>query len=55
MAELFVNALAKSAGIVTTSSNGTIGANATTITGISTVGVGVGYLIDNQHFRGVQK
>ena len=55
MAELFVNALAKSAGIVTTSSNGTIGANATTITGISTVGVGVGYLIDNQHFRGGAK
>ena len=55
MAELFVNALAKSAGIVTTSSNGTIGANATTITGISTVGVGLGYLIDNQHFRGGAK
>ena len=55
MAELFVNALAKSAGIVTTSSNGTIGANTTTITGISTVGVGVGYLIDNQHFRGGAK
>ena len=55
MAELFVNALAKSAGIVTTSSNGTIGANATIITGISTVGVGVGYLIDNQHFRGGAK
>ena len=55
MAELFVNALAKSAGIVTTSSNGTIGANAITITGISTVGVGVGYLIDNQHFRGGAK
>ena len=55
MAELFVNALAKSAGIVATSSNGTIGANATTITGISTVGVSVGYLIDNQHFRGGAK
>jgi len=55
MAELFVNALAKSAGIVTTSSNGTVAANATTITGISTVGVSVGYLIDNQHFRGGAK
>lgn len=55
MAELFVNALAKSAGIVTTSSNGTVAANATVITGISTVGVGVGYLIDNQHFRGGAK
>ena len=55
MAELFVNALAKSAGIVATSPNGTIGANATTITGISTVGVSVGYLVDNQHFRGGAK
>lgn len=55
MAELFVNALAKSAGIVTTSSNGTIGANATVITGISTVGVSVGYLVDTQHFRGGAK
>ena len=55
MAELFVNALAKSAGIVATSPNGTIGANTTVITGISTVGVGVGYLIDNQHFRGGAK
>ena len=55
MAELFVNALAKSAGIVTTSSNGTVAANATVITGISTVGVSVGYLVDNQHFRGGAK
>lgn len=55
MAELFVNALAKSAGIVTTSANGTIGANATTITGISTAGVSVGYLVDTQHFRGGAK
>ena len=55
MAELFVNALAKSAGIVTTSSNGTVAANATIITGISTVGVSVGYLVDNQHFRGGAK
>jgi len=55
MAELFVNALAKSAGIVTTSSNGAIAANASTITGISTAGVSVGYLIDNQHFRGGAK
>ena len=55
MAELFVNALAKSAGIVTTSSNGTVAANAIVITGISTVGVSVGYLVDNQHFRGGAK
>ena len=55
MAELFVNALAKSAGIVTTSPNGTVAANATVISGISTVGVSVGYLVDNQHFRGGAK
>lgn len=55
MAEVFVNSLTKSAGIVTTSSSGTIGATATTITGVSTAGVSVGYLVDNQHFRGGAK
>jgi len=55
MAELFVNALAKSAGIVTTSSNGTVAANAIIITGISTVGVSVGHLVDTPHFRGGAK
>jgi hypothetical protein len=52
MAEVFTNALKKSAGIVTTSSAATIGANATIITGISTIGVNVGDIVDNQHFRG---
>tara|TARA_B100000925_G_scaffold147419_1_gene110460 strand:+ start:424 stop:957 length:534 start_codon:yes stop_codon:yes gene_type:complete len=55
MAEVFTNALKKSAGIVTTSSNGTIGVTATAITGISTVGVSVGDLVDNQHFLGNAK
>ena len=55
MAELFVNALAKSAGIVTTSSNTSIGPNATVIAGVSTVNLGVGYLVVNQHFRGGTK
>ena len=55
MAEVFVNALAKSAGIVTTSSNTTILANASVISGISTVNLGVGYLVSNQHFRGGTK
>ena len=55
MAEVFVNSLTKSAGIVTTSSNGSIAAETTTITGISTAAVGVGYLVDNQHFRGGAK
>jgi len=55
MAEVFVNALAKSAGIVTTSSNTSVGSNATVITGVSTVNLGVGYLVNNQHFRGGTK
>ena len=55
MAEVFVNALAKSAGIVTTSSNTSIGPNATVIAGVSTVNLGVGYLVVNQHFRGGTK
>tara|TARA_R110001606_G_C15384913_1_gene650869 strand:- start:1101 stop:1634 length:534 start_codon:yes stop_codon:yes gene_type:complete len=55
MAEVFTNALKRSAGIVTTSSAAAIGANATTITGISTVGVSVGDMVDTQHFRGGTK
>ena len=55
MAESFVNSLTRSAGIVTSSSSATIVANATTISGISTAGVGVGYLVDSQHFRGGAK
>ena len=55
MAESFVNSQTRSAGIVTTSSAGSIGAGATIITGISTVAVSVGDLVDNQHFRGGAK
>ena len=55
MAEVFVNALAKSTGIVTTSSNTSVGPNATVIAGVSTVNLGVGYLVNNQHFRGGTK
>ena len=55
MAESFVNALAKSAGIVTTSSNCSVGAGATIISGISSVNLEVGYLVNNQHFRGGTK
>ena len=50
MAEAFSNKLARAAGIVTTSSAGSIGALATTITGISTAGVSVGSLIDNSNY-----
>jgi len=55
MAESFVNALAKAAGIVTTSTNCSVGANATVISGVSTVNLGVGYLVNNQHFGGGTK
>ena len=55
MAEVFVNSLTSTAGVVTTSSAGQIPANSTTITGISTANVGLGYMIDNQHFRGGAK
>ena len=55
MAEVFVNALAKSAGIVTTSTNCTVGMTTTVIAGVSTVNLGVGYLVNNQHFRGGTK
>ena len=55
MAEVFVNALAKSAGIVTTSPNASLGFTTTTISGISTTNLGVGYLVNNQHFRGGTK
>ena len=55
MAEVFVNSQTRAAGIVTTSTGGTIGAKATVISGISTVGVAVGYMVDTQHFRGGAK
>jgi len=55
MAESFTNALKRAVGIVTTSSSGSIGANATTITGISTADVAVGYLVDNTNFIGGTK
>jgi hypothetical protein len=50
MAESFSNSFTRAAGIVTTSTNGSIGANATVITGISTVGVAVSALVDNGNF-----
>jgi len=50
MAEAFSNKLTRAAGIVTTSSSGTIGVTTTIITGISTVGVAVSDLVDNTNF-----
>ena len=50
MAEAFSNKLSRAAGIVTTSSAGSIGALSTIITNISTGGVSVGNLVDNTNF-----
>lgn len=50
MAESFSNALTRAAGIVTTSSAGSIGITTNLITGISTGVVSVGDLIDNTNF-----
>ena len=50
MAESFSNALSRAAGIVTTSSSGSIGITTNLITGISTGAVSVGDLIDNANY-----
>ena len=50
MAEAFSNKITRTCGIVSTSTDCAIGVTTTWITGISTVGVGVSHLVDNQHF-----
>ena len=50
MAEAFSNRLARAVGIVSTSSAGTIGALGNLITGVSTVGLTAGDLVDNIHY-----
>ena len=50
MAEAFSNKITRTCGIVSTSTDGSIGIQTTWITGISTVGVGVSHIVDNQHF-----
>ena len=50
MAEAFSNKLARAAGIVSTSTAGSIGIQTNLITGISTVHVAVNDLVDNEHF-----
>ena len=50
MAEAFSNKLTRAAGIVSTSSAGSIGIQTNLITGISTVDVTVNQLIDNSNF-----
>lgn len=55
MAESFTNRLTAAAGIVTSSTSGSIGAGATIISGISTGLVQVGDMVNTQHFRGGTK
>jgi hypothetical protein len=55
MAESFNNKLTSSAGIVTTTTVASIGAGATTISGISTSGISVGDMVDATFFRGATK
>jgi hypothetical protein len=56
MAESFTNALSRSVGFVTTTNNvAIVGVKTDTIVGVSTVGVDVGDLVINQHFRGGAK
>ena len=55
MAEAFSNSTKGAVGIITTNSSAVVGIASTTITGISTVGVGVSDLVINQHFRGGTK
>jgi len=50
MAEAFSNSLTRAAGIVTTSTGGSIGITTNLITGISTALVSVGDLVDNGNF-----
>ena len=50
MAEAFSNKLTRAAGIVSTSSSGSIGIQTNLITGISTVDVAVNQLVDNSNF-----
>ena len=50
MAEAFSNKLSRAVGVVTTSSSASVGIKTNHITGISTVGVSVGDLVDNTNY-----
>ena len=50
MAEAFSNKVARAVGVVTTSSDGSIGIGTNLITGISTVSVTVGDIVDNGQY-----
>ena len=50
MAEAFINAQSRACGVVTTNSAGAIGVTTNIITGISTVGVSSGYIVENSNY-----
>jgi len=50
MAESFTNSLGRAVGVVTSTSTGAIGIQTNMITGISTVGLAVSSIVDNQHY-----
>ena len=50
MAESFVNSLSRAVGVVTTNSSGAVGVTTNIITGISTVGISSGYLVENSNY-----
>ena len=50
MAEAFINAQSRACGVVTTNSSGAVGVTTNIITGISTVGISSGYIVDNTNY-----
>ena len=50
MAESFTNALGRAVGVVTSTSSGAIGIQTNKVTGISTTGIGISAIVDNQHY-----
>jgi hypothetical protein len=50
MAESFTNSLSRAVGVVTTSSSGSVGVTTNHITGISTVGISSGYIVESSQF-----
>ena len=50
MAEAFSNSLSRAVGVVTTSASGSVGVTTNHITGISTVGISSGYIVESSQF-----
>ena len=49
MAESFTNSLSRAVGVVTTNTAGSVGIKTNIISGISTVGISSGYIVDSTH------